>query len=175
MIQLRYALQEKKIPKLTMKPAHNLGLFMKPIAFWTLPTLYGRLIWVSALLVQQAAISWVSLSWCFVAASSTKKREKEITDKISIKHVEYSPCVTAYFDLLSYLYLSRLIHGTSLIIYKLSVPPARLQHVYIRTRTHVNAYRTYLLSRYLAVNYLTSQRVFSHSNFLFCTHIPMLT
>ena len=81
----------------------------------------------------------------------------------------------AYFDLSSYLYLSRLIHDASLIIYELSVPPAHLQHVYIRTCAHVNAYQTYPLSRYLAVNYLTSQRVFSHSNFLFRTHIPMLT
>ena len=83
--------------------------------------------------------------------------------------------VMAYFDLSSYLYLSRLIHGTSLIIYELSVPPAHLHHVYIRTHARVNAYQTYLLSRYLAVNYLVSQRVFSHSTFLFCTHIPMLT
>ena len=42
--------------------------------------------------------------------------------------------VTAYFDLSSYLYLSRLIHDVSLIIYELSVPPARLHHVYICTR-----------------------------------------
>ena len=84
-------------------------------------------------------------------------------------------CVTAYFDLSSYLYLSRLIHNASLIIYELSVPPAHLYHVYIRTHACVNAYRTYLLSRYLAVNYLTSQRVFSHSTFLFHTHIPTLT
>ena len=62
-----------------------------------------------------------------------------------------------------------------LIIYELSVPLARLHHVYIRTHTRVNTYWTYLLSRYLAVNYLTSQRVFSHSTFLFHTHIPMLT
>ena len=87
----------------------------------------------------------------------------------------HTECVTAYFDLSSYLYLSRLIHDASLIIYKLSVPPARLQHMYICTRARVNAYRTYLLSRYLAVNYLTSQRVFSHSTYLFRTHIPTLT
>ena len=87
----------------------------------------------------------------------------------------YGPSVTAYFDLSSYLYLSRLIHDASLIIYELSVPPARLQHVYVCTRTRVNAYRTYPLSRYLAVNYLTSQRVFSHSTYLFRTHIPTLT
>ena len=83
--------------------------------------------------------------------------------------------VTAYFNLSSYLYLSRLIHDASLIIYELSVPLARLQHVSICTRARVNAYRTYLLSRYLAVNYLTSQRVFSHSTYLFRTHIPTLT
>ena len=83
--------------------------------------------------------------------------------------------VTAYFDLSSYLYLSRLIHDVSLIIYELSISLARLHHMYICTYTHVNAYRTYPLSRYLAVNYLTSQRVFSHSNFLFRTHIPTLT
>ena len=84
-------------------------------------------------------------------------------------------CVTAYFDLSSYPDLSRLIHNTSLIIYELSVPPARLYHMYIRTHAHVNAYWTYPLSRYLAFNYLTSQRVFSHSTFLFHTHIPTLT
>ena len=83
--------------------------------------------------------------------------------------------VMAYFDLSSYLYLSRLIHDASLIIYKLSVPPACLHHMYIRMCACVNAYWTYLLSRYLAVNYLTSQRVFSHSTFLFRTHIPTLT
>ena len=83
--------------------------------------------------------------------------------------------VTAYFDLLSYLYLSRLIHDMSLIIYELSVPPACLHHVYICTHACVNAYWTYPLSRYLAVNYLTSQRVFSHSTFLFRTHLPTLT
>ena len=86
-----------------------------------------------------------------------------------------SPHIMTYFNLLSYLYLSRLIHDASLIIYELSVPPAHLHHVYICMRTCVNAYRTYPLSRYLAVNYLTSQRVFSHSTFLFCTHIPTLT
>ena len=83
--------------------------------------------------------------------------------------------VTAYFNLSSYLYLSRLIHDVSLIIYELSVSLARLHHVYIHMRTRVNTYWTYPLSRYLAVNYLMSQRVFSHSNFLFRTHIPTLT
>ena len=46
--------------------------------------------------------------------------------------------VTAYFDLLSYLYLSRLIHDASLIIYELSIPPAHLHHVYsIFARVHM--------------------------------------
>ena len=58
--------------------------------------------------------------------------------------------VTAYFDLLSYLYLSRLIHDASLIIPELSVLPDRLYRSYIRTCARVNAYRTYLLSRYSA-------------------------
>ena len=58
--------------------------------------------------------------------------------------------VTAYFDLSSYLYLSRLIHDTSLIIPELSVLPDRLYHSYVRTRARVNAYRTYPLSRYSA-------------------------
>ena len=62
----------------------------------------------------------------------------------------------AYFDLSSYLYLSRLIHDAPLIIYELSVSLACLQHVYVRTHARVNAYQTYPLSRYLAVNYLTS-------------------
>ena len=55
-----------------------------------------------------------------------------------------------YFDLLSYLYLSRLIHDTSLIIPELSVLPAHLYRLCIRMHAHVNAYQTYLLSRYSA-------------------------
>ena len=58
--------------------------------------------------------------------------------------------VTAYFDLSSYLYLSRLIHDTSLIIPELSVPPDRLYCLYICTCARVNAYWTYPLSRYSA-------------------------
>ena len=60
---------------------------------------------------------------------------------------DYIISVTAYFDLLSYLYLSRLIHDVSLIIYGLSVPQAHLHHMYICTHACVNAYWTYLLSR----------------------------
>ena len=84
------------------------------------------------------------------------------------------PCVTAYFDLSSYLCLPRLIYNTSLIIYKLSVSLACLHHMYICMHTNVNTYWTYPLSRYLAVNYLTSQRVFSHSTFLFHMMLPHL-
>ena len=43
--------------------------------------------------------------------------------------------VMAYFNLSSYLYLSRFIHNVSLIIYELSVPLACLYHVYIHMRT----------------------------------------
>ena len=56
----------------------------------------------------------------------------------------------AYFDLSSYLYLSRLIHDTSLIIPELSVLPDHLYCLCICMHTCVNAYRTYLLSRYSA-------------------------
>ena len=58
--------------------------------------------------------------------------------------------VMAYFDLLSYLYLSRLIHDASLIIPELSVPLERLYCSYIHTCARINTYRTYLLSRYSA-------------------------
>ena len=58
--------------------------------------------------------------------------------------------VMAYFDLSSYLYLSRLIHDASLIIPKLSVLPDHLYRLYIRMCARVNAYWTYLLSRYSA-------------------------
>ena len=107
--------------------------------------------------------------------SITAMSNADVTRPLPITNSEYNRIVTAYFDLSSYLYLSRLIHDASLIIYELSVPPARLQHVYICTHARVNAYRTYPLSRYLAVNYSTSQRVFSHSTYLFRTHIPTLT
>ena len=63
---------------------------------------------------------------------------------------ERSRTVTAYFDLSSYLYLSRLIHDASLIIPELSVLPDRLYRLYIRMHARVNAYRTYPLSRYSA-------------------------
>ena len=55
-----------------------------------------------------------------------------------------------YFDLSSYLYLSRLIYDASLIISKLSILLACLYHLYICMHAHINAYQTYLLSRYSA-------------------------
>ena len=58
--------------------------------------------------------------------------------------------VMPYFDLSSYLYLSRLIHDMSLIIPKLSVLLACLYCLCIHTHICVNTYQTYLLSRYLA-------------------------
>ena len=65
--------------------------------------------------------------------------------------------VMAYFDLSSYLYLSRLIHNVSLIIPELSVPSDRLYRSYIRTCARINAYRTYLLSRYSATILLNAR------------------
>ena len=59
-------------------------------------------------------------------------------------------CVIPFFNLLSYLYLSRLIYNASLIIPKLSVLPAYLYCLYICMCTYVNTYWTYLLSRYSA-------------------------
>ena len=79
-----------------------------------------------------------------------------------------SHAVMAYFDLLSYLYLSRLIHDASLIIPKLSVPPDHLYHSYICTCTHVNAYRTYPLSRYSATILLNAHTRVS------ATYLPIL-
>ena len=61
-------------------------------------------------------------------------------------HSNMACAVTAYFNLSSYLYLSRLIHDMSLIIYELSVPPACLHHMYIHTHARVNTYWTYPLS-----------------------------
>ena len=72
-----------------------------------------------------------------------------------------APGVTAYFDLLSYLYLSRLIHDTSLIIPELSVLPDCLYRSYICTRARVNAYRTYPLSRYSATILLNAHSPWS--------------
>jgi hypothetical protein len=88
-------------------------------------------------------------------------------NKVYMKVMEVL-CVTAYFDLSPYLYLSRLIHDASLIIPKLSVPSDCLYCLCIHMRTYANAYWTYLLSRYLAVYYLMHQRALSHSTFLFC-------
>ena len=72
------------------------------------------------------------------------KMGKETWKKLHGRHV------MAYFDLSSCLYLSRLIHDVSLIIPKLSVLPDRLYRLYVRTRACINAYWTYLLSRYSA-------------------------
>ena len=70
--------------------------------------------------------------------------------------------VTAYFDLLSYLYLYGLIHNTSLIIlHTICTTGLFLQLVSSHT-ARANVYWTYPLSRYLAVHYLMPQRVLSH-------------
>ena len=68
----------------------------------------------------------------------------------SMCNFSWTDSVTAYFDLLSYLYLPRLIHDVSLIIPELSVLPDRLYRLYIRTCARVNTYWTYPLSRYSA-------------------------
>ena len=78
------------------------------------------------------------------------------------------PHVMAYFDLSSYLYLSRLIHDASLITPELSVLLDRLYRSYIRTRAHVNAYRTSLLSRYSATILLNARTRVS------ATYLPIL-
>jgi hypothetical protein len=73
-----------------------------------------------------------------------------------------SSSVTASNDLSSYLYLYGLIHDTSLIIL-LTICTTR--PFLLLASSHaacVNVYRTYPLSRYLAVHYLTPQRVLSH-------------
>jgi hypothetical protein len=69
----------------------------------------------------------------------------------------------AYFNLSSHLYLSRLIYNASLIIL-LTICTTGL--LLLLTSSHAacaNIYRTSLLSRYLAVYYLTPQRVSSHT------------
>ena len=70
--------------------------------------------------------------------------------KAYLESIDCPVCVMAYFDLSSYLYLSRLIHDASLIIPELSVLLDRLYCSYICTHARVNAYQTYPLSRYSA-------------------------
>jgi hypothetical protein len=64
---------------------------------------------------------------------------------VFLRHVPVAVCVaklsrrraqgvTAYFDLLSYLYLSRLIHDASLIILILSVPLDHCYHLHLPTQ-----------------------------------------
>jgi hypothetical protein len=70
--------------------------------------------------------------------------------------------IIAYFDLLSYLYLSRLIHNASLIILLTICTTRPLLPLASSHTAHANIYWTSPLSRYLAVHYLTPQRVLSH-------------
>ena len=63
----------------------------------------------------------------------------------------------AYFDLSSYLYLSRRIHDMSLIIPELSVLLDHLYRLHICMRAYVNTYRTYPLSRYSATILLNAR------------------
>jgi hypothetical protein len=76
--------------------------------------------------------------------------------------VSASSSVMAYFDLSSYLYLSGLIHDVSLIILLTICTTGPLLLLASSHAAHANVYRTYLLSRYLAVHYLMPQRVLSH-------------
>ena len=73
----------------------------------------------------------------------------------------------AHFDLSSYLYLSRLIHDASLIIPELSVLPDCLYRSYIHMHARVNAYQTYLLSRYSATILLNTHTTVS------ATYLPI--
>src|SRR5438445_13416027 len=66
-------------------------------------------------------------------------------------------------DLLSYLYLYGLIHNASLIILLTICTTGPFLTLVSSHAVHTNIYRTYPLSRYLAVHYLTPQRVLSHS------------
>jgi hypothetical protein len=61
----------------------------------------------------------------------------------------------AYFDLSSYLYLSRLIHDMSLIILLTICTTGPLLLLASSHTARANAYQTSPLSRYLAVHYLT--------------------
>src|SRR5438445_1049041 len=67
-----------------------------------------------------------------------------------------------YFDLLSYLYLYGRIHDTSLIILLTICTTGPFLPLVSSHAARANIYRTYPLSRYLAVHYLTPQRVLSH-------------
>ena len=72
------------------------------------------------------------------------------------------PNVTDSEDLSSYLYRYRLIHDASLIILLTICTTGPFLPLASSHTARVNDYRTNPLSRYLAVHYLTPQRVFSH-------------
>ena len=80
----------------------------------------------------------------------------------------------AYFNLSSYLNLSKLIHDVSLIILLTICTTRPLLLLMSSHAAHANVYQTSPLSRYLAVHYLTPQRVLSHNTFLFCWIFPHL-
>ena len=65
-------------------------------------------------------------------------------------------------DLSSYLYLYGLIHDMSLIILLTICTTGPFLPLTSSHAARVNVYRTNPLSRYLAVHYLTPQRVLSH-------------
>ena len=65
-------------------------------------------------------------------------------------------------DLSSYLYLHELIHDASLIILLTICTTRPFLPLMSSHAAHANVYWTYPLSRYLAVHYLTPQRVLSH-------------
>jgi hypothetical protein len=68
----------------------------------------------------------------------------------------------AYFNLSSYLYLYGLIHDVSLIILLTICTTGPFLLLASSHAARANVYWTYPLSRYLAVHYLTPQRVLSH-------------
>src|SRR5438445_13757046 len=70
--------------------------------------------------------------------------------------------VTASNDLSSYLYLYGLIHDASLIILHTICTTGPFLPLTSSHAARANVYRTYPLSRYLAVHYLMPQRVLSH-------------
>jgi hypothetical protein len=68
----------------------------------------------------------------------------------------------AYFNLSSYLYLYGLIYDMSLIILLTICTTRPFLPLISSHAACANVYRTYPLSRYLAVHYLMPQRVLSH-------------
>src|SRR5438445_7392538 len=82
--------------------------------------------------------------------------------------------VTDSEDLSSYLYRYRLIHDASLISLLTICTTGPFLPLASSHAARVNDYRTYPLSRYLAVHYLNASKSLQPPTFLFCWIFPRL-